>query len=719
MTRAQESNDRIGALGHGDAPPARALATVAVCAAIAALLAASGAGPAAAADALTVAVSPAEAYLRPGQEVRFVASVTDARGRQVQADLAWSVIPARLGWIQSDGSLVAMDAEGRGIVRVVAQHGTASGSGHAVIDVGVRPPRRLSVVVTPAEAVAQPGGEVQFAAAATDPASGAPVSADLRWVVVPDALGTVTANGLFTAGASPGSGRVAARAVSGDREGVGDAGVVVGVPGDAALTVTVDPSTALLRPGDEVQFAASVTDAGGQPVETPVQWSVVPRALGAVSAAGVFTAGPHAMDGRVVATAMAADGPARGFAAIEVRRPGPAGVRVHVRPREAAVPPGGDVQFEAVVLGPDGEVVDVTVDWQARPAWIGSIAADGFFTAAEEFSEPASGGGWRGTVTASVTTTAGTASDAAGVFVRAEGQGARLRIVPPHPVVAPGQDIQFDTEMVGAGDPIGWTTEWAIFPPDLGTITPDGLFTANPVFGDPASPLFGPHEGAVGARATLDDGTTLSDLAHVLVRLQGVQVRVAVQPRFAVVRPGGSAQFGAVAYGPDGQPLDVPVRWSVLPPRIGTVTQDGLFTASSDPGDPGSWQRPQGSVVAEVVLGGGRVFRGAAVVVVDVPHPQVVVRISPREATLRPGQTQQFEATVVDQDGEPLALPVQWRVLNAGVGTIGSGGLFTATTAVLPGQTRETRVVASVEQGGQTYWDAAQARVTRGSGGAE
>ncbi len=161
------------------------------------------------------------------------------------------------------------------------------------------------------------------------------------------------------------------------------------------------------------------------------------------------------------------------------------------------------------------------------------------------------------------------------------------------------------------------------------------------------------------------------------------------------------------------------MTWSVSPARIGTVTQDGLFTASSDAGEPGSWQRPTGWVTAEVVLGAGRVFRGAAAVVVDVPNPEVIVRVAPRDATLRPGASQQFEAEVLDQSGAPISLPVEWRVADAAVGTVTPDGLFTATSAVPQGQTRQTRVVATVTYGGQVFGDSAVVRVTRSAGGAE
>ncbi|MCK4408716.1 MAG: hypothetical protein KAW67_01435, partial [Candidatus Eisenbacteria sp.] len=494
-----------------------------------------------------------------------------------------------------------------------------------MVEVGSEPPARLVVTVEPPRAVVEAGGQEQFSATVMDPVTGDPVEAELRWVVIPERLGSADDTGLFTAGGHEGAGRVAVRATAGEREGVGNAAVVVGSPPGPGVRVNVVPVHALLSPGGEFQFTAFVTDESGNPLDADVEWSVMPRRLGVIGADGRFTAGPDEGVGRIVATVATSGGPARGFARVEIRRTGPAGVRIRIRPREAAVALGGDVQFEAIAVGPDGEPLDVPIEWSVRPSWIGVIGADGYFTASDEMPEPPSDGRWVGAVIASVETNEGTASDAARVIVRDAGPALRLRIHPKRPIVAPGQEIQFETRVIGAEGPIDWTTEWAVFPRELGIITPDGLFTANPAFGDPASPEFGPHEGVVGARATFPDGSTLTDRAHVRVRIPGHPVSVRVRPALAIVVPGQTTHFEAEVLGPNGEVLDLPVFWDVRPGHLGHISPDGDFTAADLHMEPDSWQRPKGYIVAVVRVGGGQVFRGVAAIVFDLPDPQVFV----------------------------------------------------------------------------------------------
>jgi hypothetical protein len=683
--------------------------TLAVVLAVACVLAPATA--ARAADELAVRVSPERAHVAPGGAFTFSAAVYGPGGEAIDANVAWSVIPPRIGSIGGDGRFEAGGVAGRAIVRAIAAYGDATGTGHAVVEVGAEPPARLDVTIDPSSAAVDPGGVQQFDVRVTDPQSGDEVEGDVRWVVIPERFGTIDGDGLFTAATDEGSGRVAARVTAGDREGVGDAVVVVGSPPGPGVRVSVVPPQTLLAPGEGLEFEAIVTDQAGDPIDADVRWSVMPTRLGVVDATGMFTAGPDEGVGRIVASVATSEGPARGFAHVEVRRAGPAGVRIRVRPREAAVTLGGDVQFEALVVGPDGDPLDVPVDWTVRPAWIGEIDQDGLFTAADEISEPSANGTWIGAVVAAVETHAGVASDAARVIVRDAGPSLRLRIHPHRTVVAPGQEVQFETRVIGAGEPIEWTTEWAVFPGDLGTITPDGLFTANPVFGDASSSDFGPHEGIVGARATLPDGSTLTDRAHVRVRIPGQPVQIRVVPAFAIVPPGESMAFDAVVIGPNNEEVDLPVRWHVRPDHLGVISPEGVFTASDVHIEPGSWQRPKGTIVAEIRLPGGQVFRGIAIVVIDLADPEVAVRVSPKSVTIAQGDAFQFHAEVFENDGTPVELDLEWRVADPVLGTVDDSGLFTAASSIPQGHSRRTTVVAGGLYNGRLYWDFATVRV--------
>ena len=664
-----------------------------------------------AADDLTVRVSPTKANALPGGEVVFAAVAYDASGNPVAADITWSVIPPRVGRIAGDGRFVAGSEPGRAIVRALAMHGEATGAGHSTVEVTSQPPERLEVTVSPPSAVVAAGGQERFDATVTDPLTGDAVEAELRWVVIPERMGSIDGTGLFTAGNDEGAGRVAVRATAGGREGVGNAAVVVGTPPGPGVIVSVVPTGALVQPGGEFQFNAVVTNESGNPLDADVEWSVMPRRLGVIGPDGLFTAGPDDGVGRIVAAVATSGGPARGFARVEIRRPGPAGVRVRIRPREAAVTLAGSVQFEAIAVGPDGEPLDVPIEWTVRPVWLGSISPDGLFSAADEMPEPPADGGWTGAVTASVETNEGVASDAARVVVRDSAPAHRLRINPKRPVLAPGQEIQFEAEVMGAEGPTDWTTEWAVFPRELGIITPDGLFSANPAFGDPASHEFGPFEGVVGAMATLPDGSTLSDRAHVRIRVPGHPISVRVRPALAIVVPGQTTHFEVEVLGPSGEVLDLPVVWDVRPEHLGHISPEGDFTADDLHIEPESWQRPKGHVVAEVRVGGGQIFRGVATLVFDLPDPEVSVRISPRSVTVGEGESFQFQVEATAGDGSPVEMDFEWRMADPTLGTVDAGGLFTAATNVPTGNAARTTVIAGGIHDGRLYADFATVRV--------
>jgi hypothetical protein len=56
-----------------------------------------------------------------------------------------------------------------------------------------------------------------------------------------------------------------------------------------------------------------------------------------------------------------------------------------------------------------------------------------------------------------------------------------------------------------------------------------------------------------------------------------------IEPEEVALMVGGTQQFTAEVKDPTGKVLDIPVRWSTIPPRVGHISDGGLFTAD-DPG---------------------------------------------------------------------------------------------------------------------------------------
>ncbi|MCG8605004.1 carboxypeptidase regulatory-like domain-containing protein [bacterium] len=144
--------------------------------------------------------------------------------------------------------------------------------------------------------------------------------------------------------------------------------------------------------------------------------------------------------------------------------------------------------------------------------------------------------------------------------------------------------------------------EWEVTPDSMGTITDDGFFLA------------GKHEGKVVIIARIRIGDRIIERRVVIViraRRPHLFVDLEVVPARAVVPSSGEQQFevvlklrGGIRTKPDH------VRWEVVPEDLGTISQDGLFTAGAE-------QR-HGKVVAHADID-GVVLRAAAKVAISAP----------------------------------------------------------------------------------------------------
>lgn len=487
-----------------------------------------------------------------------------------------------------------------------------------------------AITVSPNPAHLLPGGTVRFTASA----AAGPVS----WRVVPAWLGTIDQAGNFTAAARPGRGIIRAIATGADgTELVGHAAVAISSDASRRLSVTVAPAAATLRAGETAGFAARVSDAAGGPVDgAAITWKVVPPELGSVGPDGAFTAGDPGI-GRVVAVAATAQSRGIGQARVTVVTAGPTRrLTVALLPKRVRLAPGGTAAFTVAVSDQDGRPAAAALRFSVQPPALGTIDDAGAFTA---------GAAGTGIVRVVATDGRASATDRALVTVGAPAAQYVVRLTPRRSVLRPGESVQLTAEALdGNGNPVtapSW--RWQVVPERMGTITPEGLFTA----GDRAL------AGRITVRLPADLGT--GGAAAALRVLPGLPNHVAVDPAKAVVRPGELRQFSAAVTGPQGAPRpDARVEWKVYPPGIGTITPGGLFTAGASP--------RLGVVIAQVPpdQGGGR---GVASIAVS----SYVVRISgTRPRYLAAGDAVQFAADVRDAGGNQVSGAVlQWSRTSA------------------------------------------------------
>lgn len=139
---------------------------------------------------------------------------------------------------------------------------------------------------------------------------------------------------------------------------------------------------------------------------------------------------------------------------------------------------------------------------------------------------------------------------------------------------------------------------------------------------------------------------------------------LSVTPQTATIDILGSQRFRATISDARGHSTTVTPTWKVVG-QAGTVARDGTFTA-----------RELGSDVLMATY--AELSAGAQLTVV--PGVVAVIQVSPPQATMVSGMTQQFDVDALNAHQYPLEITPTWSVTND-IGTVDSSGLFTATKA--------------------------------------
>jgi hypothetical protein len=257
------------------------------------------------------------------------------------------------------------------------------------------PENLATLTVSPVTATVAVNGTVQLSAAGTRTGSPLTVIKGETWSVTGG--GTVSDEGLFTAGATPGTSTVTVRC------GGLTAVATITVTAGPLATITVTPNPATLAIGAQQQFTAVGRDAGGNVVAITPVWSTT-NPPGTINAAtGLFTAGTTV--GSFANSVRATSGAIFGTATVNVT-PGPL-VRIVVTPDPATLAIGAQQQFTATGFDALGNVVPITPVWSTTNPPGAINATTGLFTA----------GNTAGTFANSVTATSGTISGTATVIV--------------------------------------------------------------------------------------------------------------------------------------------------------------------------------------------------------------------------------------------------------------------------------------------------------------
>jgi hypothetical protein len=228
----------------------------------------------------SVSVSPGWVKLEPGTARTFTASSESAYGTDMRTTLEWD---ATGGTIDGSGKYVAGKTPGQYIVIASAANGVAD-TARVVIEDGGDVTRQ--VTLSPASATLAPGAQQRFTLTGT-------ASDRSSFSVDPDydaTGGSISSGGTFTAGWRTGAYRVIAT----DRgTGLADTAEVTIENGgsDAVASVTVDPSSATLAPGETQELTATALDGSGDPISgAAISWSTSNPMVVTVSSNGLVSA---------------------------------------------------------------------------------------------------------------------------------------------------------------------------------------------------------------------------------------------------------------------------------------------------------------------------------------------------------------------------------------------------------------------------------------------
>jgi hypothetical protein len=153
---------------------------------------------------ISVSLAPANASVDVGGTVQFTPTITNST-----SGVAWTVSPSSLGTISASGLFTAVVAGGGTVTATSMQDSTKSASASVRVNATSPSPSPAPIVVTvtPSALSLNVGAKAQFTATATNSTQG------VTWSTA-GSIGTIDANGLFTAGMTAGTGTVTATSVA-------------------------------------------------------------------------------------------------------------------------------------------------------------------------------------------------------------------------------------------------------------------------------------------------------------------------------------------------------------------------------------------------------------------------------------------------------------------------------------------------------------------------
>ncbi len=391
-----------------------------------------------------------------------------------------------------------------------------------------------------------------------------------------------------------------------------------GTPPKPSVSVTVQPTSAVLALGATQQFQATVTGSTDVAVEWAVNGVANGNAIfGTVSGAGLYTA-PAVIPSPANVTVTASSQVNPGDRASAVVTLQAVTVGVSVQPTNAVVTLGATQQFQATVTGS----TDTAVVWEVNGvangnAISGTVSGAGLYTAPAAMPSPAS-------VTVTAVSQVNPGDHASAVVVLQA--GAAVSVLPATATVAPGGAQIFSASISGTGTLAGGVA-WSVNGvaggnATLGTIVVNGATSA--VYSAPAT-IPSPATVTVTAASVADPTNEGSALVTIACANPN-----AIAPPSAQLALGQAQTFTATFCGATG----AQVAWDVNgisggDSVVGTIVATGLAGASYR----APANLPATNLVTIHATEGGSILSATITIVSN-----VAVSVSPVSASIATGQ---------------------------------------------------------------------------------
>ena len=590
-------------------------------------------GTGAAANLVSIAVSPAPASIALGSTQQFAATGTysDGTTKTLTSSVKWTSSVATVASVNSSGLATSV---AQGTTTITATSGTVSGSSTLTVTALAL----TSIAVTPGTATIPLGTSQPFTAIGTySNKSTQNVTSSVSWSSSSTTIASVSSSGLAS-----GIGQGSATITGAFGTISGSATLSVAQPTLVSIAITPANASFALGTTQPLKAIGTYTDGSTLDISTSVSWNTTNSGIAKVNAQGLATS--VAVGGT---SATATLGSISGTTTLTVN---PATlVSIAITPAIPAIPLGTTVQFSATGTFTDGSTQNVTdtVQWSSDATSVATISNS---SGSQGLASSVATG------TANITATSGSVQGTTTLTMTTAAL-VSIAVTPANPTIALGTTQQFvatGTFTDGSTQNLTSTAAWSSDTPSSATINSNGLASSVAV-----------GTATISATSNNIAGSTLLSVTPAQL------VSIAVSPATTNIPLGTTQTFTALGTYTDGTTQDVTQagHWS--------SSNAAAATISNTPGSQGlASTLGTGTTTIGIALG---TVSGTATLTVN-PAALISITLSPQTPTIPLGTTQQFTASGTYTDGsvQDLTATVQWTSSSAMVAVMNATGLATS-----------------------------------------